>query len=262
MSTSHVLLGRVPRRRPLLLLSGALLAAACAPRGTPDAGGSDAASSVTATNAAATPAGEWEVLFDGTGLSQWRGYRKQEVPASWRVEDGVLAFTPLEDRAQRGDLITREQYGDFELELEWRISEGGNSGIMYRVGENQEHPYQTGPEMQVLDDARHPDGQIPSHRAGALYDLIVPPPNVARPVGEWNQARIVVRDDRIQQWLNGQKTADVEIGSEEWKRLVAQSKWNEVPSFATLARGHIALQDHDDRVWYRNIRIRRLDAGQ
>ncbi len=211
---------------------------------------------------AQTPAGEWEVLFDGTDLSQWRGYRRQDVPASWRIENGTLAFVPLEDRAQRGDLITREQYGDFELELEWRISEGGNSGIMYRVSEDQPEAYQTGPEMQVLDDERHPDGRIPSHRAGALYDLTVPPPNITRPVGEWNQVRIRVQGNRIQQWLNGHQTADLEIGSEEWNRLVAQSKWNEVPSFASQARGHIALQDHDDRVWYRNIRIRRLDGGR
>jgi hypothetical protein len=209
-----------------------------------------------------TPAGEWEVLFDGTDLSQWRGYQRQDVPASWRVENGVLAFVPAQDRAQRGDLVTREQFGDFELELEWRISEGGNSGIMYRVSESEPAPWHTGPEMQVLDDERHQDGQIDSHRAGALYDLIVPPANIARPVGEWNQVRIRVQGNRIQQWLNGQSTADVEIGSEEWNRLLAASKFSDMPTFASQSRGHIVLQDHDDPAWYRTIRIRRLDSGR
>lgn len=209
-----------------------------------------------------TASGEWEALFDGTDLSQWRGYRRQDVPGSWRVEDGVLAFVPAEDRAQRGDLVTREQFGDFELELEWRVSPAGNSGIMYRVSESEPEPWHTGPEMQVLDDERHPDGQIPSHRAGALYDLIVPPPDIARPVGEWNQVRIRVEGNHIQQWLNGQQTADVEIGSERWNQLLAASKFSDMPTFANQSRGHIVLQDHDDRVWYRNIRIRRLDSGR
>ena len=224
------------------------VAAGCGPNGQ--------ATPMARADAAA--AGEWIPLFDGNSLDRWRGFRRADLPASWRVEDGTLAFVPLEDRAQRGDIVSRDQFGDFELELEWKISEGGNSGVMYRVGEDQEAPWHTGPEMQVLDDARHPDGKIPSHRAGALYDLIVPPENIARPVGEWNQARVVVRGNRIQQWLNGQQTADVEIGSERWNQLMANSKFREIPTYATLQRGHIALQDHDDRVWYRNIRIRPL----
>lgn len=204
----------------------------------------------------------WVTLFDGTDLRQWRGFKRSDVPASWKIEGAALAFTPVRNRSQRGDIITRDQYGDFELELEWKISEGGNSGIMYRVGEDQDNPWQTGPEMQVLDDARHSDGKIPSHRAGALYDLIVPPANITRPVGEWNQARIVVRGNRIQQWLNGHQTADIEIGSDRWNQLMTRSKFREMPAFATMRQGHIALQDHGDPVWYRNIRVRRLDSGR
>lgn len=211
---------------------------------------------------AETAAGEWEVLFDGTDLSQWRGYQRQDVPASWRVENGTLAFVPSEDPAQRGHLTTREQYADFELELEWRISERGNSGIMYRVSEDRERPYHTGPEMQVLDDEGHPDGVHPKHQAGGLYGLVAPPPNVTRPVGEWNHVRIVVQGNRIQHWQNQQQIVDIEIGSEEWNRLIAESKFHDWPGFAANRTGHIVLQDHDDPVWYRNIRIRRLDAAR
>jgi hypothetical protein len=257
MPRFHTPFVRAPRRAPLLLLSGVLLAVGCAP-----AGPSGATSDSTTVTMAENRSAGWETLFDGTGLGQWRGYRRPDVPGSWRIEEGTLAFNPGGDRAHRGDILTREQYGDFELELEWKISEGGNSGIIYRVTEDEPDPWRTGPEMQVLDDARHPDGKIPSHRAGALYDLVVPPADAARAAGEWNQVRIVVRGNRIQQWLNGRQTADVEIGSEDWNRRMAQSKFREMPAFATRRAGHIALQDHDDPVWYRNIRIRRLEAGR
>lgn len=202
----------------------------------------------------------WETLFDGTDLGRWRGFRRRDVPASWRVEDGLLAFRPAADEAERGDLITRDEFGDFELVLEWRVSEGGNSGILWRVGEDAPRTWLTGPEMQVLDDERHPEGQAPLHRAGALYDLVAPPAGVARPAGEWNAVRIVVRGNRIRQWLNGHETADIEIGSEEWKRVLAASKFRDTPSFASRRAGHIALQDHDDPVWFRDIRVRRLDG--
>jgi hypothetical protein len=209
----------------------------------------------TESDAADPAAGEWVVLFDGQDLSRWRGYQRADTPAGWQVDDGTLAFVPGVDG---GDLVTREQYGDFDLELEWKVSEGGNSGIMYRVSEELQYPWHTGPEMQILDDERHRDGLIPSHRAGALYDLIVPPSDIARPVGEWNEVRIVLRGNHLQQWLNGHSTADVEIGSEEWNRLVAASKFNDMPGFASMPSGHVVLQDHGDPVWFRNVRIRPL----
>lgn len=202
---------------------------------------------------------EWEVLFDGSNLDSWRGFRRPDAPAAWRAEDGVLAFTPVDDPTERGDLMTRDLYSDFELELDWRVSEGGNSGIIYRVTEDERATWLTGLEMQVLDDDRHADGQIPSHRAGALYDLVVPPDGITRPVGEWNTARIIARGAHIQHWLNGHLTADVEIGSDDWRERLAASKFADVATFASAGEGHIALQDHDDPVWYRNIRVRRLD---
>jgi hypothetical protein len=217
----------------------------------------DAVAGETQTAASA----DWIALFDGSDLSQWRGFRRDDVPASWRVEDGTLAFTPLDDGAQRGDLITREQFSDFELELEWRISPGGNSGIMYRVSEDHPQTWHSGPEMQVLDDDAHQDGITPMQRSGALYDLIAAPDGIARPAGEWNQVRIVLQGDRIQQWLNGRQTADIEIGSDEWNRIVGASKFGEMPGFAANRSGHIALQDHGDAVWFRNVRIRPLGGA-
>lgn len=247
--------GQLHVRRPIGIALAALLVAG----GCTSSGGASTSADTLEAAMASTSAGDWEVLFDGTALEHWRGFRRDDPPAAWSAQDGLLAFTPIQDGAQRGDLLTRDIYGDFELRLEWRVAEGGNSGIMYRVTEDERATWLTGPEMQVLDDDRHADGQIPSHRAGALYDLVVPPAGITRPVGEWNEVRIVVRGDRIQQWLNGHLTADVEIGSDDWRERIAASKFADVPSFASARQGHIVLQDHGDPVWYRNIRVRRLD---
>jgi len=194
-------------------------------------------------------------LFNGSDFTGWRGYKSATVPTRWRVENGVMA---LGTEGARGDIITTEEFRDFELELDWKISEGGNSGIFYFVQEAEGAPntFSTGPEMQVLDDARHPDGKLPSHRAGALYDLIPASEAAAKPVGEWNAVRIVVRDGRIEHWLNGRRVVATTYGDDAWRAMVAGSKFKTMPDFAKVPRGRIALQDHGDRVWYRNIRIR------
>jgi hypothetical protein len=243
------------------LLAGALLLGGCSGADdAPAAGGAvaDAAGAPDTMGAAADSgaAGEWVALFDGTDLDQWHGYHMDHVPASWSIQDGVLALG--KGGAEHADLVTRTPYRNFDLELDWKISEGGNSGILYRVGDQEDETYKTGPEMQVLDDERHPDGKLPSHRAGALYDLVEPPSNVALPVGQWNHARIRVQGDHIQQWLNGHLTADVQVGSEDWNRRLAASKFKSMANFAKVDSGSVALQDHGDVVWYRNIRIRPL----
>lgn len=241
-------------RRISISILALLAAAACSPGSAPAPAADDPDVGVRSASS-----GEWEILFDGSGLDRWRGFRRDDVPAAWSVQDGALAFTPVDDEAQRGDILSRDVFGDFELRLEWRVAEGGNSGIIYRVTEDERATWLSGLEMQVLDDARHSDGQIPSHRAGALYDLVVPPAGITRPVGEWNEARIEVRGNRVRHWLNGHLTADVEIGSDDWNERLAASKFADVPSFAAASEGHIALQDHGDPVWYREIRVRRLD---
>ena len=199
----------------------------------------------------------WQRLFSGTDLSGWRGYKGAPTPTAWRVEDGAIT---LGTTGSRGDIVSVDEYGDFELQLDWKIAPGGNSGIFYFVQEapGAPHTFSTGPEMQVLDDERHPDGKLPSHRAGALYDLIACREAAARPVGSWNRVRIVVRRGRIEHWLNGKRVIATRFGDERWRALVANSKFAAMPEFARVPRGRIALQDHGDRVWYRNIRIRRL----
>lgn len=213
-------------------------------------------SEVPATDAAESSDG-WDVLFDGGDLSAWRGYRQDAVPAAWRVEDGTLHFDP---EAGNGDIVTRETYDDFELALDWKISACGNSGIFYRGAEGDEEIWHTAPEMQVLDDACHPDARFPSHRAGSNYDLYAATPGVVRPAGEWNEVRIVARGPHIEHWLNGEKVAEYELQSAGWKARVAASKFREQPRHGSVMDGLIALQDHDDPVWYRDIRIRRLDG--
>jgi hypothetical protein len=206
--------------------------------------------------------GEWVVLFDGSNLDAWRAYNGDAPGEGWKIEDGTLVLDvgPDVEEMTAGDLITRDQYENFELELEWKISEGGNSGIFYGVRElpEEEVAYTTGIEMQVLDDARHPDGQAAETSAGACYALYAPENKELRPVGEWNSVRLVVKDGHVEHWLNGRKIVEYQIGSEDWNQRVANSKFADWPHFAKYRRGHIGVQDHSDRVWYRNIRIREL----
>ena len=206
----------------------------------------------------------WMLLFDGQSMEKWRGYQMDAMPDDWTVEEvdgrGTMHFTAAEDE-EADDIVTRETFGDFDLRLEWKISEGGNSGIMYHVRETDEYPWQTGPEMQVLDDDRHPDAEDPTHRAGALYDMIAPDTTKKqlRPVGEWNEVRLVVDDGRAEHWLNGEKIVEYPAEGEDWMEMIANSKFADMPNFGTFSSGHIVLQDHSDKVWYRDVKIRRLN---
>ena len=192
------------------------------------------------------------LLFDGKSLANWRTYQEQQVNDGWAIENGCLARV-----GWGGDIITREQFGDFELRLEWRISKAGNSGIFIRGDESGDNIHHTGFEMQVLDNAGHRDGRNPSHRAGAYYDMIAPDHDTSQPVGYWNRVRIVARGPHVEFWLNDRLTAQFEQGSLEWRTLYAQSKFSDRSAYGSRLRGHIGLQDHFDKVWYRNIRIRR-----
>ena len=207
----------------------------------------------------------WRLLFDGRTLNGWRSYLADTVGTAWRIEDGAITLGGGAADWQTlggGDIMTDETFEDYEFYLEWRIAEGGNSGIIYNVVEDPEYDYvwQTGPEMQVLDNDRHPDGAITSHRAGELYDLIALPYDPTKPVGEWNSVRIVQRDGHLEHWMNGHKLLETQIGSPGWDAMVAASKFAEMPAFGKSTSGHIALQDHGDRVWFRNIRVRTLEV--
>ncbi|MDZ7319746.1 MAG: DUF1080 domain-containing protein [candidate division KSB1 bacterium] len=200
---------------------------------------------------------EWIVLFDGSSTDAWRGFQRQDFPTGgWVIENGSLKTVVGGDVC---DIITKEKFKNFELEVEWRVSPGGNSGIFYRVTEAYPAVWQSAPEMQVLDDSLHHDGQNTKTSAGSLYGLIAPANKVLKPVGEYNKAKVVVMGNHVEHWLNGIKILEYELGSDELQSLIAESKFNEYSEFAKASDGHIALQHHGEEVWYRNIKIRRLE---
>jgi hypothetical protein len=215
------------------------------------------ATPVHATISADEAAAGWIALFDGTSFAGWKTWNGDAsthgAPRGWTIDDGAMLRS-----GDGGDLTTIEDFADFELRYEWRISEGGNSGVMYRATEDRGYPWETGAEMQVLDDARHPDGRSPLTSAGSNYALHAPPGPVARPVGAWNTARILAVGPKVTYWLNGVKTAEFEVGSDDWKRRVKESKFDSMKDYATRSTGKIVLQDHGDRVWYRNVLVRRI----
>lgn len=207
----------------------------------------------------AEKAAGWTLLFDGKSLDQWRGFHKDNVPTSWQIEDGAIALTGKGG----GDIITKNQYENYELMLDWKISEGGNSGIIYNVSEDPQYKatYHTGPEMQVLDDERHPDakqGKNGNRQAGANYDMIPLATPAVKPAGQWNTVRLVVNKGHVEHWLNGKKVVEYQFGSPEWEAMVKASKFANMPGYGRIKKGHIALQDHGDKVWYKNIKIRQL----
>jgi hypothetical protein len=195
----------------------------------------------------------WRSLFDGKTLAGWRGFKSETPPPAWRSGDGMLFLD-----GKGGDIMTVEQFGDFELQLEWKVQKGGNSGVIYRVSADGPETWATGPEMQVLDNAGHKDGQTPATSAGSAYALYGPAKDVTKPIGEWNAVRLLVRGAHVEHWLNGVKVVEYELWSPDWEARVKASKFATMPGYGRAKRGHIALQDHGDPVWYRNIRIRPL----
>lgn len=199
----------------------------------------------------------WALLFDGKDAGKdLRGYRRPDMPKEWAVEDGAIVL-----RGKGGDIVTKGEWADFEFQVDWKVAPGGNSGIMWHVSEEFGAPWETGPEMQVLDDARHPDGKSRLTSAGSCYALYAAPEGAVRPAGEWNTANIRVSGPKVTYTLNGTKTAEFDMSSKEWKDRVAGSKFASMKNFGTKASGHIALQDHGDVVMYRNMKIRPLGAA-
>ena len=197
---------------------------------------------------------EWIVLFDGEKVNGLRGYKQAGLPDSWVIVDGTMKTIP----GHGVDLISENVYKNFELELEWKVPKGGNSGIFYFATEEGKHIYESAPEMQVLDNIAHRDGLRDVTTAGSLYDLIAPIKNVVKTVGEFNQVRIKVEDNHVEHWLNGIKILEYEYQSEHMKALIAKSKFKTMPLFAKASSGHIGLQGDHGEIWYRNIRIRKL----
>jgi 3-keto-disaccharide hydrolase len=206
--------------------------------------------------AGAAPSDEntgWRSLFDGRTTTGWRGFRQTQMPAGWQVVDGALTRV---DRAT--DIVTVDEFSDFELTLDWKLPPNGNSGIFYRVTEDDDVMWHVAPEFQLIDNAYDKEPLKPGQLAGANYDLHPPSRDVTRPIGTWNDARLLVRGAHVEHWLNGVKVVEYELWTDDWERRVRDSKFKDYPRYGRARRGHIGLQDHDGRVAFRNIRIREL----
>jgi hypothetical protein len=239
---------------------GVTLVMACATRqgGSDSANGDVASAAMTEqqpnTLSDAERRAGWRLLFDGTSLSNWRQYQGDSVPAAWRVENGLIT-----KNVGTRDIVTREQFGDFELTFDWRVSTGGNAGVFYRATEEYDHVYWSAPEYQLLDDPNARDGRVANTSAGAAYALYDAPRGAVKPAGEWNTGRILVRGNHVEHWLNETKMADYEIASPDWEARVKGSKFKDWPNYARAKRGFIALQgDHGGDLALRNIKIREL----
>ena len=196
----------------------------------------------------------WRLLFDGKSLDQWRNFKQNDIAQQWQVVNGELQLV----RQGGGDLISQQQYKNFELKLDWRISEGGNSGIFIMADEKGDYIFSHAVEVQILDNERHPDNKIDSHLSGSIYDLIPAPVASHKPAGQWNHVHIKLLERHLQVWQNQIKTADIVIGSDTWNGKVAKSKFATWPGFGESFVGHIGLQDHGDQVSFKNIKVKEI----
>ncbi len=202
----------------------------------------------------------WELLFDGKTTTGWHGYLEDDAGDGWVAKNGMLYCKGLGGDIG-GDIVTDDQYDNFILKLEWKISEGGNSGIFYHVVEDEKYtaPYQTGPEYQVLDDVGFPHPLKEWQKTGADYAMyLANDKKELKPQGEWNTTKIVFDHGHVEHWLNGEKIVEFQAGSEDWNAKKADGKWKDYPDYGMSKKGHIGLQDHGSEVWYRNIKIKEL----
>lgn len=208
----------------------------------------------------------WKLMFDGSTTNGWHTYNKKEIGKSWIVQDGAITLDAKKNpqghwqAPDGGDIVFDEEFENFELNLEWKIAPCGNSGIMFSVVETEknEYPWQTGPEMQILDNTCHPDSRFAKHKAGDLYDLIECSYEVVKPAGEWNQVRLIKKDGKVEHWLNGRKVVEYMMYNDTWNTMIANSKFKDMPDFGKSKTGKIVLQDHGDRVAFRNIKVKPL----
>lgn len=199
----------------------------------------------------------WELLFDGKSLSNWKTFNGGEV-TGWKIIDGVLHNSGV-GSDHGGDIITKKQYRNFELYLEWKIAPESNSGIFFHVEEGITNAiYETGPEYQLIDDKGWPGQLKESQYSGANYDMHAPKGARVKPLDEWNKTRLVVNGPHVEHWLNGKKVVEYELWNDEWNELKANSKWKDIPYYGAAKKGHIGLQDHGGLTMFRNMKIREL----
>ena len=242
-------------RKTLIILSFAALALSC---------GSIKSTDTMSKSSDKTNDG-WVSLFDGKTLDNWHTYGKDKAGEAWKVDDGAIHLDATNKAdwqvAGGGDLVTNKEYDNFHLKLEWKVAPNGNSGIIFYIHEDTtqyKYPWNTGPEMQVLDNAGHPDAKIHKHRAGDLYDLIASSTETVKPANEWNLAEIISNNGKLDFKLNGTNIVSTTLWDDNWKSLIAGSKFKTMPGFGTYKSGKISLQDHGDNVWFRNIMIKEL----
>ncbi|MGC4023445.1 MAG: DUF1080 domain-containing protein [Cyclobacteriaceae bacterium] len=199
------------------------------------------------------------VSFDGKTLNGWKFFKDRENN-TWEVKDGAIHCKPTSDNAnKRADLMTANEFENFELKFDFKVSPKGNSGVIYRASEEFDQPYLSGPEFQVLDDVGYPEKQDPVRMTGANYDMHgAPATKKMKPAGQWNSAKIVAKGNHIEHWLNGKKVLEYDINSDDWKKRKENSKWKKADGYGQAKKGHIDLQDHDCEVWYKNIKIKSL----
>jgi hypothetical protein len=241
----------------LVLLAAGMMAACSSPK-------TEEATTQDSLALAPAPAEEWISLFDGQTFNGWSKYGGGEVGKAWKIANGELYLDATNKSGWQtgdgGDIVTNEEFENFHLKYEWKIAQNGNSGLIFFVHESPDYkyPWETGPEMQVLDNAGHPDAKIISHRAGDLYDLIVSSEETVKPHGEWNQAEIIADNGKLDLILNGKTIVSTTMWTPEWEAMIAKSKFKDMPGFGKYKKGKIALQDHGDLVTFRNILIKKL----
>ncbi len=252
---------RSAQSRFVAAVCSALALSACSKDSQASAKGDSSAATVAAAAKPQTTKGDlpvstsvvWTPLLDA-GMTQWRAWKSDKMAAGWTVTDSVLT-----KNGSVGDIESKAQYANFELEFDWKVSEAGNAGVFYRVTEEYDKPYWSGPEYQLLDDAKHPDGTDPLRIAASAYALYGPPPHIVKAAGEWNSARIVVSGNFVEHWLNGQQVVQYQLTGTEWTAKVKASKFAEYPNYGLAKRGFISIQgDHSGQLSIRAMRIREL----
>ena len=246
-----------------LIIAAASIIGSCNSQTSNSSIAADTTSIDSANESSAADSG-WTSLFDGTTLNGWHQFGGSSAGSAWHADSGTIHLHSAELKSNKkagGDLVSNDSFQNFDLKLEWKISQAGNSGILIYVQDDKpkyKETFHTGPEMQVLDDERHEDRKNPTHRAGSLYDMIQATPGAVKPAGEWNKVEIVSNNGKLDFYLNNVHVVSTIMWDDNWKKMIAGSKFKEWPEFGTFQTGHIALQDHGNDVWYKNIRVKKL----